>query len=83
MEWSGDKVPRTMSTQHPDNAAPPTWCRGEVVQGEDEVVEAYRAYSELGCEEVMWDSEGKDVDTRVVRKPVSYTHLTLPTTERV
>ena len=22
----------------------------------------------LGCREVMWDSEGKDVDTRVVRK---------------
>ena len=22
----------------------------------------------LGCQEVMWDSEGKDADTRVVRK---------------
>ena len=62
------RIPHTMSTQHPDNARPPSWCRGEVIQGEDEVYEAYFSYKELGCEEVMWDSEGKDVDTRVVRK---------------
>ncbi len=68
MEWSFERVPRTMSTQHPDNARPPSWCSGEVIQGEDEVREAFYAYSALGCREVMWDSEGKDVDTRVVRK---------------
>lgn len=68
MEWRSDRVPRAMSTQHPDNAHPPAWCSRDVVEGEDEVREAFYAYSQLGCEEVMWDSEGKDVDTRVVRK---------------
>lgn len=62
------KIPRTMSTQHPDNALVPPWCRDELIQGDDEIYEAYYAYSNLGCHEVMWDSEGKDVDTRVVRK---------------
>lgn len=62
------KIPRTMSTQHPDNARLPQWCRGRVIEGDDEIYEAYFAFSELGCQEVMWDSEGKDVDTRVVRK---------------
>jgi len=62
------KIPRTMSTQHPDNACTPPWCKGKVIEGDAEVYEAYFAYSNLGCHEVMWDSEGKDVDTRVVRK---------------
>jgi len=62
------KIPRTMSTQHPDNANVPPWCGGEVIQGDAEVYEAYFAYSSLGCHEVMWDSEGKDADTRVIRK---------------
>lgn len=62
------KIPVTMSTQHPDNANLPNWCKGTVIEGDDEIFEAFFAYSELGCHEVMWDSEGKDVDTRVVRK---------------
>lgn len=62
------KIPATMSTQHPDNANLPGWCAGTVIDDDDEVFEAYFAFSELGCHEVMWDSEGKDVDTRVVRK---------------
>jgi phosphoenolpyruvate carboxylase len=62
------KIPRTMSTQHPDNVNVPPWCEGEVIQGDAEVYEAYFAYSNLGCHEVMWDSEGKDADTRVIRK---------------
>lgn len=57
-----------MSTQHPDNACVPKWCEDKVIEGNAEVYEAYFAYSNLGCHEVMWDSEGKDVDTRVVRK---------------
>jgi phosphoenolpyruvate carboxylase len=44
------------------------WCKGDVIDGDAEIYEAYFAYSSLGCHEVMWDSEGKDVDTRVVRK---------------
>jgi phosphoenolpyruvate carboxylase len=60
-----------MSTQHPDNASMPPWCNDTVIQGDAEVYEAYFAYSVLGCQEVMWDSEGKDTDTRVVRKLLS------------
>lgn len=67
----GRKIPRTMATQHPDNARAPSWARREVLEGEDEVQEAFLSYEELGCQEVMWDSEGKDVDTRVIRKLLS------------
>ncbi len=62
------KIPRTMSTQHPDNVNVPEWSRGEIIDGNAEVYEAFYAYDTLGCQEVMWDSEGKDADTRVVRK---------------
>src|SRR4030066_1432043 len=62
------KIPRTMSTQHPDNVNIPEWSSSEVIDGNAEIVEAYFAYETLGCQEVMWDSEGKDTDTRVVRK---------------
>ncbi len=62
-------IPRTMATQHPDNARVPNWVREkEVIASDDEVYEAYLSYSEFGVEEVMWDAEGKDVDTHVVRK---------------
>ncbi|MEM2909640.1 MAG: phosphoenolpyruvate carboxylase [Nitrososphaerota archaeon] len=61
-------IPKTMSTQHPDNASIPPWCDSDVIEGEKEVYEAYYAYSTLGCQEVMWDSEGKDIDPHVVRK---------------
>jgi phosphoenolpyruvate carboxylase len=57
-----------MSTQHPDNACTPEWSKEEVINGNAEVLEAYYAYRSLGCQEVMWDSEGKDTDTRVARK---------------
>jgi phosphoenolpyruvate carboxylase len=62
------RIPRTMSTQHPDNINVPEWSSGEIIDGNAEIFEAYFAYETLGCQEVMWDSEGKDVDTRVVRK---------------
>ena len=62
------KIPRTMSTQHPDNACAPVWHNNRVIEGDAEVFEAHFSYSELGCNEVMWDSEGKDTDIRVVRK---------------
>jgi phosphoenolpyruvate carboxylase len=65
------KIPCTMSTQHPDNVNAPCWSQSEVIDGNSEVTEAFFAYETLGCQEVMWDSEGKDVDTRVVRKLLS------------
>jgi phosphoenolpyruvate carboxylase len=61
-------IPHTMSTQHPDNASAPFWHDGELIEGDAEVYEAYYALNDLGCQEVMWDSEGKDTDIRVTRK---------------
>ncbi|MBI4014618.1 MAG: phosphoenolpyruvate carboxylase [Candidatus Aenigmarchaeota archaeon] len=57
-----------MSTQHPDNVRTPFFCNGTVISGDDEVKEAFYAYSHLGCEEQLWDCEGKEVDTHVVKK---------------
>lgn len=62
------KTPSTMSTQHPDNVTLPPWVMEEIIAGEAEVHETYFAYNELGCEEQMWDWEGKDVDPNIVRK---------------
>ena len=64
-------IPKTMSTQHPDNACTPEWCPSGRIDGDVEIYEAYFAYNTLGCHEVMWDSDGKDVDTRVMRKLLS------------
>ncbi len=66
-------IPKTMTTQHPDNANTPPWTSSTngVIEGETELDEAFIAYSKLACSEVMWDSEGKDVDTNVVRKLLS------------
>ena len=62
------KVPRCMSTQHPDNVATPFFAGEGVLAGEDEIKEAYYVFSALGCEEQMWDCEGKEVDAFVVKK---------------
>ncbi len=61
-------VPRCMSTQHPDNVTVPFFASSPVLAGEDEVREAYYAFSHLGCDEQMWDVEGKEIDTHVVKK---------------
>ncbi|MGH2376971.1 MAG: phosphoenolpyruvate carboxylase [Candidatus Limnocylindria bacterium] len=60
-----------MSTQHPDNAATPFFASGPVIGADDEVREAYYAFSHLGCDEQMWDYEGKEVDEFVVEKLLS------------
>jgi phosphoenolpyruvate carboxylase len=57
-----------MSTQHPDNVSMPFFARDSVLGGEDEIREAFYAYSNLGCDEQMWDCEGKEVDNYVVKK---------------
>lgn len=64
-------VPRVMSTQHPDNISMPFFANGDTLAGEDEIKEAYFAFSQLGATEQMWDSEGKDVDDQVVEKLLS------------
>ncbi|MBC7195334.1 MAG: phosphoenolpyruvate carboxylase, partial [Caldisericia bacterium] len=65
------KIPRCMSTQHPDNVNPPFYAENSEMGGEDEIKEAYYVFSHLGCDEQMWDSEGKEVDNYVIRKLLS------------
>jgi len=57
-----------MSTQHPDNVLQPFFAKTQNMSGDDEVQEAYYCFSHLGCDEQMWDCEGKEVDDFVVRK---------------
>ncbi|MFZ6018257.1 MAG: phosphoenolpyruvate carboxylase, partial [Chloroflexota bacterium] len=61
-------IPRCMSTQHPDNVQVPFFSDNAELQGEDEVQEAYYVFSHLGCDEQMWDYEGKEVDNFVIKK---------------
>lgn len=63
--------PRVMSTQHPDNATVPFFSEGEIIEGEDEIQEAYYVYSHLGVDEQMWDFEGKEGDEYAVKKLLS------------
>lgn len=65
------KVSRCMSTQHPDNVSIPFFSDSEILAGEAEVKEAFYVFSQLGCKEQMWDSEGKEVDNQVVEKLLS------------
>ncbi len=65
------KIPKVMSTQHPDNVALPFFAETSDMSGEDEIQEAYYAFSHLGCDEQMWDSEGKEVDDFVVKKLIT------------
>ena len=61
-------IPKVMSTQHPDNASPaPFSDESGVLRGDGEVEEAVDVFG-LGCDEQMWDSEGKEADNQVVRK---------------
>ena len=62
-------IPKAMSTQHPDNAfLPPFATDDEVLKVEDEIAEANFVFSTLGCDEQMWDYEGKGADIDVVMK---------------
>jgi phosphoenolpyruvate carboxylase len=65
-----------MSTQHPDNVLLPFFAESQDMSGDDEIQEAYYAFSHLGCDEQMWDCEGKEVDDFVVRKLLTkYEHF--------
>ena len=66
-----ERIPKTMSTQHPDNVNTPFFAQSSIMGGEDEIQEAFYAYSHLGIQEQMWDVEGKEVDTYVVKKLLS------------
>lgn len=70
---SSTQIPSTMASQHPDNASPAFWHRCppdvhacEHISTSEEVEECYRCFSDLGCEEYLWDWEGKFVDEAVI-----------------
>lgn len=62
------RIPRTMATQHPDNAASAFWLGNSFIDSRDEVRECVVAFGELGCDEFMWDWEGKYVDEAVIER---------------
>ena len=64
-------IPKCMSTQHPDNVNTPFFSSSSEIGGEDEIAEAFYVFSHLGCDEQMWDCEGKEVDNYVVKKLLS------------
>lgn len=64
------KIPATLATQHPDNARAPYWEKdGDgFVSTYEEVEECFSAFCDLGCQEYMWDWEGKHVEESVVER---------------
>ncbi len=65
------RVSKCMSTQHPDNVNLPFFAKNPKLFGEDEIQEAYYAFSHLGCDEQMWYCEGKEVDSYVIKKLIT------------
>ena len=49
----------------------PFFAENPDLGGDDEIREAYYAFADLGCDEQMWDVEGKEVDAFVVKKLLS------------
>ena len=62
------KIPKTMATQHPDNALAPYWEQdGDgFVSAKEEITECVDAFKTLGVQEFMWDWEGKFTDEAVI-----------------
>ena len=44
-----------MATQHLDNAEEAFWLGKSFIDSKEEVKECLVSFSELGCEEFMWD----------------------------
>lgn len=64
-------ISRCMSTQHPDNANRPSFSEGDVMSHDDEIKEAHYVISKLGIGEQLWDFEGKEADSYVIKKLLS------------
>ena len=67
-------IPRVMSTQHPDNVTIPKFCQNEIMSADDELHEALFCYKNLGCDEQMWDAEGKEADPTILHKIFTLDH---------
>ncbi len=65
------KIPKTMATQHPDNAFMPGFAAGkETIEGDDEISEYPNDYN-LGIHEKMHDYDGKEANPRVHERILS------------
>lgn len=64
-------IPRTMSTQHPDNILLPSFAVNHVLDQNDEIKEAFHAFSHLDCHEQLFDYEGKETDNFIIKRLVS------------
>lgn len=67
------KIPATIASQHPDNAAAPFWDERErpFVSVYQEIKEAVTCFQDLGVSEYMWDWEGKHADAAVIDRLLS------------
>lgn len=62
------KIPALMATQHPDNACSPFWSDKPFISTNLEVEEIYQSFFGLGCDEYMWDWEGKFADEGMIER---------------
>lgn len=62
------KIPKIMASQHPDNINPAFWSGKAFIDSREEVKECFLCFSELNCDEYMWDWEGKYVDEAVIER---------------
>jgi phosphoenolpyruvate carboxylase len=62
------RIPVIMATQHPDNAGIPFWHDSAFISDHAETDEMYHNFSEIGCDEYMWDWEGKFADESIIEK---------------
>jgi len=62
------RIPTVMGTQHPDNASPAFWCQKALIDTTLETEEMVHDFFDLGCEEYMWDWEGKFADEAMLEK---------------
>lgn len=61
-------IPMVMATQHPDNAGVPFWHTEAFISDQAETGEMYHNFHEVGCDEYMWDWEGKFADEAIIEK---------------
>ena len=60
-----------MSTQHPDNVKQPFFSNNAVLDHDDEIKEAFYAFSQLDIHEQLFDHEGKETDNFIVKRLLS------------
>ncbi len=62
------RIPSLMATQHPDNANAAFWTNQAMITTSMETEEIYECFFTLGCDEYMWDWEGKFADEAMIER---------------